>query len=73
VKDKERVLFFGSSCDPDFVESKCYAQYTGNEPSPGEYVYRMMVLSILSPKGCAEELSDSDFEASEYPSDSDGC
>ena len=70
VKEKQRALFFGSACRPDCIKSTCYIEYTGNEASPGEFVYRMMVLSIMNPKG-AEECIDSDVDASENVSDSD--
>jgi len=70
VKDKQRALFFGSSCSTDCIKETEYAQYSGNEATPAQYVYQMMVLSILEPKG-AVELSDSDVKLSENPNASD--
>jgi 2OG-Fe(II) oxygenase superfamily len=54
VEEKQRALFFGSACRPDCIKSTCYIEHTGNEASPGEFVYRMMVLSIMNPKGAEE-------------------
>jgi Rps23 Pro-64 3,4-dihydroxylase Tpa1-like proline 4-hydroxylase len=69
VKERQRPLFFGSSCSPDCIGRSHYVEYSGNEACPGEYVYHMMVLSIFNPKS-AEKCSDYEIENAENVSDS---